>query len=327
MFRETHPRIATALLTCALLGPVAHSADTPEGAKGGLDEIVVTAQRREQSLKDVPISVSVASAEQLSDAGIIQSTQLPQLTPGLVMDSAATYQQTYLRGVGSEFVQPGTNQSVATYIDGVVIVSPTALDQSLMDVERIEVLKGPQGTLFGRNAAGGAINIVTKRPSETPQAQVQVGVGNLDAKNVGLYLSGPVAGGLKASLAGFYNYRDAWYDNLAAPFAEKGAKQYGGRVKFLYEADNGVEAELSGTFAQQFNGDNFAYQQLQPNSVGAAFGGIGSSRPGKVYNDSHGKHYPAWVGRYRTASGTLRVKAPLGFADFVSISGFREGVN
>lgn len=128
-----------------------------------VEEIVVTAQKREENLQDVPISIQAFSGAKLDAMGISDQTDLQRVTPGLNITAQVSYVVTFLRGVGTDAVT-AADPSVATYIDGVYFPFASNLAQNFGAVERIEVLKGPQGTLFGRNATGGAISILTKKP-------------------------------------------------------------------------------------------------------------------------------------------------------------------
>src|SRR5690606_31280312 len=122
-----------------------------------VDDIVVTAQRRSERLIDVPVSVSVATGEQLEAAGITNSTDLRLITPALNLTVQGSFVQPTIRGVGTSVVGPGADGNVALYIDGVYQAVQAAAMFELNDIASIEVLKGPQGTLFGRNATGGAM--------------------------------------------------------------------------------------------------------------------------------------------------------------------------
>ena len=135
------------------------------GAEDASRDIVVTAQRRAERLQDVPISMTVASGEELQKAGVVDTRGLENVTPGLSMQMQAGFLQPALRGVTTNVVAPGADNPIAIYLDGVYVSSQEGGIIALPDIERVEVLKGPQGTLFGRNATGGAIQIITKAPS------------------------------------------------------------------------------------------------------------------------------------------------------------------
>src|SRR5690606_32930753 len=128
-----------------------------------IEEIVVTAQKREQNLQDVPVSVQAFSGELLDALGVTDQTDLQRITPGLNVTTQVSYVMTFLRGIGTD-ATIAAEPSVATYIDGIYYPFASNLAQNFGAVDRIEVLKGPQGTLFGRSATGGAIAIYTEEP-------------------------------------------------------------------------------------------------------------------------------------------------------------------
>lgn len=164
-----------------------------------VDEIIVTAQKREQSLQDVPIVVTTLSQETLEDAGVRDIKDLQILTPGMTVTSTASEASTTarIRGVGTVGDNPGLESSVGVVIDGVYRSRNSVGFGDLGELARIEVLKGPQGTLFGKNTSAGVINIITEQPSFTPEYNAELTAGNYGA----LAASGSVSGPLTDTLA------------------------------------------------------------------------------------------------------------------------------
>ena len=149
--------IAAALLAIAFEAP----AQT-------LEEVVVTAQHREENLQDVPIAITAIGAEELRTADISDLNSISVRTPGFSMGTFTPAQpQLFIRGVGSNADGAAEDQSVVVFLDGVYVGRTAGQAFDLFDLERIEILRGPQGTLYGKNAAGGAINLVSQKPSET----------------------------------------------------------------------------------------------------------------------------------------------------------------
>lgn len=144
------------------LSPDARAAD--DAAAAGIEEVIVTAQRREETEQKTSLAVSVVSGEELRSAGAVQVRDLSALVPGVQVGQGGAVTQIYIRGVGDFSATPITNPAVAFNLDGVYITRPQAVEGNLYDIARVEVLKGPQGTLYGRNASGGAINVITARP-------------------------------------------------------------------------------------------------------------------------------------------------------------------
>lgn len=159
-----------------------------------LDEVIVTAQRREQRLQDVPVVVTVLSQEALENAGVRDIKDLTQLTSGLIVTSTFSDTSTTarIRGVGTVGDNPGLESSVGVVIDGVYRPRNGVGFGDLGELERIEVLKGPQGTLFGKNTSAGLISIVSQRPSFTPEAGFETTIGNYEAFGASGYVTGPI---------------------------------------------------------------------------------------------------------------------------------------
>jgi len=160
---------------------------TNNDASGTLDEILVTAQRRLESSQNVPISIEVVKAERLEAVGVQALPDLNVVTPGLQFQRAGATTSPFLRGVGAQTSTAGSESAVALFVDGVYIAAQGASLMSLSNVESVEIDKGPQGTLFGRNATGGVIQITTKTPSHDSRADIMLGYGNYDTADVTAY--------------------------------------------------------------------------------------------------------------------------------------------
>ena len=210
--------VATAALPASAQTPVASPQDqspvaqadgdassAPADRSGGLEEIVVTAQRRGENLQRVPIAVSAVSANSLASAGITNAADLGRVVPTLSVFTTTGAVQPFLRGVGTPSSLQGYESSVAIYLDDTYIprVPPSLLE--LSSIERVEVLKGPQGTLFGRNASGGLLHIVTRDPSPDPVLQASVGYGSFQTFRATLYASTSVTPNLSIDVAGLVN--------------------------------------------------------------------------------------------------------------------------
>ncbi|HEX7854235.1 MAG TPA: TonB-dependent receptor [Sphingobium sp.] len=190
-------------------------------AGGGLTDIVVTAQKRETNLQRTPISISVVSAADLENRHVISLESLAdgsiptlRIAPMFSRSSALTVG---MRGIGTlgDSNQPSRDQGVGVYIDGVFMGRAQGLGSALYDVERIEVLKGPQGTLFGRNTEGGAISIVTKRPSGEFGMRATVGASSFNGREASVHLDLPRTGNISVKLDGLITTRDGTVDNPA----------------------------------------------------------------------------------------------------------------
>ena len=183
-----------------LLAFVACTIGAPASAQ--LEEIVVTAERREESLQDVPVAVTAFTADRIESLRLDDFEDLSIQIPGFSVNSfSKTRINPALRGGSSSLASAGAEQAVGLFIDDVYFGGPGDFELELFDVERIEVLRGPQGTLFGRNTTGGLINVVTKDPGEELEGRVQASLGNYSLNQIGAYLSAPLADDLSGSVA------------------------------------------------------------------------------------------------------------------------------
>ena len=180
-----------------------------------LEEVVVTAQKREESLQDVGIAITALSADRLIDAQVSNVQDLQGMAPGLTLGESFGFAQIMIRGVGTDNPFAGGDPSVAMHVDGVVIGQSSAQLGPLFDIQRIEVLRGPQGTLYGRNTTGGSINVITNKP--TPELS---GYGRFTAGDYDLYqfdgaVGGPFTDQLRGRVAVKIQERGGYGDNLA----------------------------------------------------------------------------------------------------------------
>ncbi|MYF09402.1 MAG: TonB-dependent receptor plug domain-containing protein [Gammaproteobacteria bacterium] len=163
-----------------LLGGAGSPATAQEGEEsaGQIEEILVTAERRAQNLQETAIAITALSADTIEQTGVDQMEELQFVVPSLTYGMQSTYSLVAIRGVGSDVVTTA-EPSIATYEDGVYTGLSFNHNVPGFDLERIEVLRGPQGTLYGRNAVGGVVNFISKQPSFEPEANVVATVGNL----------------------------------------------------------------------------------------------------------------------------------------------------
>lgn len=177
-----------------------------------LEEVVVTARKRSERLQDVPVAVSAFTEATIEDAGINRAADFIALTPNVTFANSESAGVNFLTIRGLSQVRNGESP-VAVVIDGVLMTDPGQFDQELFDIQQIEILKGPQGALYGRNAIGGAINITTKDASEELEGKVKIGAGNGNRKKIQGAVSGPLAETLSFRLAGSYVDHDGYIDN------------------------------------------------------------------------------------------------------------------
>src|SRR5579864_8915099 len=187
---------------------VAQTADS--SGTSSLQEVIVTAQKRAENVNTVPIAMSVLTNQDLIETGIDSTQQLEWATPGLVFGNTNGFAEPYIRGIGSDLITPGQDSPVGFYLDGVYLPFASSLLQQFGDISRIEVLKGPQGTLYGRNTTGGAINIITRGPKQTFSADASVSAGNLGYAKATTYVTGGLSNALSANLAAVYTIHNGF---------------------------------------------------------------------------------------------------------------------
>lgn len=195
----------------------AQAAKTESGQSVGIEELVVTAQRREQVAQDVGIALSVIGADDLAQRGITNVNQLQNATPSLDIEPAfgSGAAQFRLRGVGFQDYATNNTPTVGVYVNEVAFPVPIMTQGLIFDVQRVEVLRGPQGTLYGRNTTGGAINFVTGKPTAQVSAGASVEFGRFEALKAEGYISGPIVEGVRGRLAVGTEKGGAWQRNRA----------------------------------------------------------------------------------------------------------------
>jgi iron complex outermembrane receptor protein len=252
-------RLAHGLL--ALTGSTAlHAqvAEAPTPATEGLQEIVVTAQKRAQSVQDVAATVTAFSPEALEKSGVNDAAALQLRTPGMVVSTNGAYGQPYVRGIGSDIINPGTDAPVAIYLDGAYQPRPTAALTEFLDVDRVEVLKGPQGTLYGRNATGGAINIVSRDPGDELGADSTLVYGNRDQVTFRGALNTPLSDESAARISGFYTEHDGFSRNLLDGRRLDDEKLWGVRGKLKIDPGESLSVVLLAEYTHENDSRNLA---------------------------------------------------------------------
>ena len=244
---------------------------------GGLEEIVVTATRREQRLQDIPVTVTAISQDLAKSAGLNEMRDLSLVVPAFNGGRNNGVSQPVIRGVGSSGVSVGDESNVATYIDGVYQADPFSTFLELVEVERVEVLRGPQGTVFGRNATGGLINIITPDPSFTTRGKISGRLGRTrnDANEFDLraYVTGGLTETIAADFAGSLRKNDGYIKDLVRGGTLGEARVLDLRSKLLFQPSNAVKIILTGEYADQKSSIN-AVQPYGTNTAGRSFPGV-----------------------------------------------------
>lgn len=338
------------LASCAAIGGSTLFGTMANAQENQLQDIVVTAQKRSQNVQDTPLSVTAVSGEQLASVGIATVQELNRVDPALQIGQATGTVTTFIRGIGNPVTTAGNEASVPVYIDDVYFVRASVPFFDLASVERVEVLKGPQGTLFGRNASGGVISIYTKDPSQHAELEARLGYANYQTMDAKFYLNMPITDTLAANVSASYHNQDkGWGKNrtLVDPFNTSlgylpsnddywKSHSFSARGKILWEPADGLSVKLIGYYQKSWSQIGI-YSRPFPGTPGGspdpAHNGFGNSgnfpvpaqelpplgfydvalgATQKMYDDSEGYGF----------SG--RVDYEMGFADVVSITAYRN---
>jgi len=237
--RASGGALLTLIAFCPLAPFAAALADSQDSTE--LDAITVTAQRRSERLQDVPISITTLNSDQLKDAGVDTLAGIATVTPALRFDSAGSFAQATIRGVGSAVVTSGAGTNVGIYVDGFYSPSPLTTDFQLLNADNIQVLKGPQGTLFGHNTTGGAILVTTSKPSEETKGIVDVSYGNYNAQTYQGYFTTGLVENLAFDVAATLKKGNGYFHDIVTGSNDDGAYQnYSVRTGLKFDLNNDI---------------------------------------------------------------------------------------
>jgi iron complex outermembrane receptor protein len=319
-----------ALAGTALIGLVA--AALPAAAQDtagstGLEEIIVTAQRRQESQQDVPIAVSAVTAQALENTGIDTTRDLPQVIPSVQFTRSGPSGLFFVRGVGTTNAAAGEEGANAVYVDGVYMADLGQTINYFNNIQRIEVLKGPQGTLFGRNATGGLIHVITREPGDEYTIDGEFGYANYETVTARAYVAGPLAEGLSADLAVTKHHQNnGWGRNLTRGDKNKFQSYWGARSKIVAQPTDAVKLTLSGDYLK--NRDNPVGWRIADGTIGTGLNrgpDVAGTPAGAIVADDHDTTANDLALTIQEIwGGSLTAEADLGFATLTSISAYRK---
>jgi len=304
-----HSVLAVLLATVAVVLP-----PLPAMAETVLEEIVVTARKREERLQEVPESVTVFSATQIEQAGIESVRDFVDMTPNLIIRETFRSNETFLTMRGLAGAQ-GALPPVSIIVDGVQLGSNDFLTQDLVDVAQIEVLKGPQGALYGQGAIAGAINITTKKPTNETEGQVKASYGRGNTYRLSGVMSGPIVEDkLFVRASAYHRSTDGLIKNARGDRIDF-SDQTSGRLQFVYEGEK-LRAQMRGAWTE---GDgSCCIQDIAPRNASGNFVGIDDIVDGLATSNIIGRDST----RFRDAS--LKLDYDLGGVNLISVSGFAD---
>jgi iron complex outermembrane receptor protein len=328
---------AAAGLIAIAAGPVQASAQEAPAASagnGGLEEIIVTAQRRQESQQDVPIAVSAVTAQALENTGIEATRDLPQIIPSVQFTRSGPSGLFFVRGVGTTNAAAGEEGANAVYVDGVYMADLGQTINYFNNIERIEVLKGPQGTLFGRNATGGLIQVITREPGDEYKLDGEFGYANYETVSARAYVAGPIADGISADLAVTkYHQNNGWGRNLTRGDKNQFQSYWGGRSKIVARPSDTVKLTLAGDYLK--NRDNPVGWRIADGTIGTggcrgpgapeAAPGTPATCPSPFVADNHDTTAnDLALTKQKSYGGSLTGEVDLGFATLTSITAYRR---
>lgn len=284
------------------------------------EDIVITARRRVETVQSTPASVASISAESLALRGIDSPTELAQVVPGLNMVASGVFSQPVIRGISSTSVNPGDEANVSIYVDGVYYSQMTSNFFSFNNISRVEVLQGPQGTLFGRNATGGAISVITRQPSYESTGSVSVGAGNFGSGDASVYYSTGITENLAFDIAVLHHDDDGYVDDLIRGGTVGRSTFNAARVKFLFEPTNDLTFTLGADISRSDNTTTVSSQAYEGNTRGRVVDPTAPLPTGPY-------QYLLTRAPENTVESrgvNLRAEWNLGFANFLSITSYRE---
>jgi len=331
-----HLRASVALsgiaIAAALAGP-AFAQDTSSATTRSVDTvetednvIIVTAQRRAEALVNVPISVTTLGAEALETANVEELTDIAKLTPGLRFDNAGAFFQPTIRGIGTAVTTSGGGGNVGIYIDGFYSPNPLATNAQLLNVRDIQVLKGPQGTLFGRNTTGGAILIQSAEPSTETGGQVKTSYGRYNEWRTQGYLTYGISDRVAMDFEGVYSTGDGWRRDISSGRRVGDYKNWSLRLGLKAELTDAVSVLLRYQHGDVDDPSPLLTASYRDNQVGS--GAPFYAQPGQYTFDKNRIASGSVPEFFRSRSDVYQatVNADLGFADLTSYSQYRKEV-
>jgi len=337
---KTTLKMATAVGMIAASTPhYAYAQDQAGDDFANSNVIVVTAQKRSENIQDVPLSIVAIGGDALESRSIDSFEQLQYVAPGLNFNAGINARQSAstIRGIGTSLFNIGVEGSTAIVIDGVVMGREGAGIFDLSDVERVEILRGPQGTLFGKNASAGVISIVTRNPTDELAINASLSYGSFNEVNLSGGISGPIAPGISARLSGYFNDRDGYITNVN-PTAQQqklnDRHEFGIRGKIAIEAGSNVDVLLGADFTRRdqnsgaptlrsasTGGPGLGFLGFGPPLIGGASAALGIV-PGP--NNREIGSEGSFIDVAETYGGFINTAVGVGDHDLVFLSSYRE---
>lgn len=301
---------------------------SPEQAQSqanvGVADIIVTANRRAQNQQDVPIAVSAVTSELAEKLGVTDIATLTNVVPGFTFNRQSSGAQPFIRGIGNQSATIGNEPSVAMFVDDVYIPTSNAAIFEFNNIDSVEVLKGPQGTLFGRNATGGVVHVHTRDPSTTKSsADFEIGYGNYETVTAKAYLNLPVSDSIAVNLAAYrVDQGEGWGHDIYTGDDLYTRRAWGLRGKILFKLGEDTELLLSGGYNYQKGTAGMSFRTVE------GFAG----RAGMTPEEAGAGFYDGMTGigdwyKAKFAMGSAKLTHDFGGIRFVSITAYTDTKN
>lgn len=322
--------------------PATAATTPPDDNAPRVDDIIVTAQKRSENLQDVPVAVSAVTGKTLENKRILDLVDLSNATPGLQIksDDNGANPRIFIRGVGVNDFNPATASAVGIYADGVYVGSPLAQRFAFFDLQQAEVLRGPQGTLYGRNTTGGAVNVTSRKPGNEVEADFLAEYGRFDSVNLQGGVSLPLAKDLlSVRVAGLYQRDDGYSVNRLTGNRGNNADRWAVRGSVHFTPSNAITDDLAVTVGKSRGGSIWAYNRtlfpVSPDVAGPdglcapAYYGTANCTNVLGYANASKNLYEgdySFEGKDKvnlfTVANTLTIN--LGSADIVAVTGYQH---
>jgi iron complex outermembrane receptor protein len=328
--RKTILCAATSLVALSAM----RAAAAPPPKSGGIEEITVTAERRETNLQKAPLAVTALSADALQRTTSQTLEDVSRLTPNLTFNRTSNFVQLSIRGIGLSQYNLGGEPGVAVYVDGVYLARPFALDAVLNDLARVEILRGPQGTLYGRNATGGAINLISNAPTTDFEGHVGITGGNYSRLQLEGVVCGPLDddGSIRGRISAVTDQHSGYVDNLFNGKHLDDLREQSGRAQIAADLGGNVSLVLSADYTHEHDsGPVFKPGTITPFPLPGAvpgtvfpegfavlFGGRATTDPWKVYIDGPQDY------RFEASGLSAKLSWDLGWATLTGLAAYRD---
>lgn len=320
--RQIYLMMAASAICAAAAVPAAAQSDPSKGAEATpstntVSDLIITAQKRSERLQSVPITVSAVTGNTVEALGIHDTRDLQVLVPGLVFNRNLTAGIPVIRGISHNIGTIGDEAPVATYVDGVYVPNNLGSMFALNNIERIEVLKGPQGTLFGRNATGGVIQVITKTPQHQFSGTVSADYANYDTLSGNLYLTGGLSDNVAADLAAYWSdQKEGWGRNVLLNIPIFKNSDLALRSKILWQPGANTDVTLAASYNH-----NTGYQG---STYGIYPGSLGIDRSTRFISPFDTADDIPTDNRNTTTNGSLTIRHSFGNVEALDILAYQD---